>query len=175
MRPKTDAKNQSHLVRRFAKYIDEQNACSACYAALICALRQHSDSFSRYSGSTIKIGQAFRNQKCVGFGVGNCCSGCDRHVPGCPPTATQILEMLHVHCQATIVEVPAALRLSAGWIFGYLVPVDTILSCAHFDTFSGFATNSAGHSTSFLRNCPTFSPVFPYFRQISGFRGQFCT
>jgi hypothetical protein len=42
----------------------------------------------------IKIGQAFRNQKCAGLGIGNCCSGCERYVSGCPPTAAQILEML---------------------------------------------------------------------------------
>jgi uncharacterized protein (DUF362 family) len=92
MRPKTDVKNQSHLVRRFAKHIDEQNACSACYAALICALRQMG-SVSAKTG-TIKIGQSFRDQKCAGIGVGNCCSGCDRYVPGCPPTAAQILDLL---------------------------------------------------------------------------------
>ena len=93
-RSKTNVSNQSQLVRRFAKYIDEQNACSACYAALICALRQHSEAFSRDSGATkIKIGQAFQNQTCAGLGIGNCCSGCDRYVPGCPPTAAQILEV----------------------------------------------------------------------------------
>jgi len=89
MRPKTSAANQSHLVRRFAKHIDEQNACSACYAALICALRQ----LGSVDGA-IKIGQSFRDQKCTGLGIGNCCNSCDRYVPGCPPTATQILEML---------------------------------------------------------------------------------
>ena len=92
MRPKTNAKDQSQLVRRFAKSIDEQNACSACYAALICALRQMG-SISTKIGM-IKIGQAFRNQTCAGLGVGNCCSGCDRYVSGCPPTAAQILDML---------------------------------------------------------------------------------
>jgi uncharacterized protein (DUF362 family) len=91
-RPKIGTANQCDLVRRFAKYIDEQNACSACYAALICALRQRSGA-SSMKGGTIKIGQAFRNQQCAGLGVGNCCSGCDRYIPGCPPTATQILEM----------------------------------------------------------------------------------
>jgi hypothetical protein len=91
-RPKTSVANQSNLVRQFAKYIDEQNACSACYAALICALRQL-NSNSMKSGM-IKIGQSFRNKKCAGLGVGNCCSGCDRYVPGCPPTAAQILESL---------------------------------------------------------------------------------
>jgi hypothetical protein len=92
-RPKIGTANQSNLVCQFAKYMDEQHACSACYAALICALRQHSGA-SSVKGGTIKIGQAFRNQNCAGLGVGNCCSGCDRYVPGCPPTAAQILEML---------------------------------------------------------------------------------
>jgi hypothetical protein len=92
MRPKIIAVNQSQLVRRFAKHIDEQNACSACYAALICALRQLASVPTK--AEKIKIGQAFRNQKCAGLGIGNCCNGCDRHVPGCPPTAAQILEVL---------------------------------------------------------------------------------
>ena len=91
-RPKTNVKNQSQLVRRFAKHIDEQNACSACYAALICTLRQLGSNSAKVGA--IKIGQAFRNQKCAGLGVGNCCNGCDHYVPGCPPTAAQILEML---------------------------------------------------------------------------------
>jgi len=91
-RPQTNTTNQSQLVRQFAKYIDEENACSACYAALINALRQ--THLSAMPVIPIKIGQSFRNQKCTGLGVGNCCSGCDRYVPGCPPTAAQILEML---------------------------------------------------------------------------------
>ena len=62
------------------------------YAALICALRQLGSAPAK--GDTIKIGQALRDKKCSGLGVGNCCSGCDRYVPGCPPTAAQILEML---------------------------------------------------------------------------------
>jgi uncharacterized protein (DUF362 family) len=92
MRPKTDVKNQSQLVHRYVKFIDEQNACSACYAALICAFRQQ-NAISMKNG-TIKIGQSFRDQKCDGLGIGNCCSGCERFVSGCPPTAAQILEML---------------------------------------------------------------------------------
>ena len=98
-RPQTRMTNQSGLVRRFARNIDERNACSACYGALICALRQHSSMQSKDGGldvGKIKIGQAFRTQKCAGFGVGNCCSGCDHYVPGCPPTASQILAMLHM-------------------------------------------------------------------------------
>ena len=98
MRPKPPVMNQSHLVHQFARHIDERNACSACYAALICALHQHSELYGWLPDSaingTIKIGQSFRDRKCTGFGIGNCCSGCKWYVPGCPPTAAQILEML---------------------------------------------------------------------------------
>jgi len=87
-RPKTSPKGQSGFVRRWAKYIDEQNACSACYAALIFALNNLADTPRK---DKIKIGQGFRGKKCGGFGVGTCTAGCVRHVPGCPPTATDIL------------------------------------------------------------------------------------
>ena len=87
-RPKTTATGQSDLVRRLAKHIDEQNACSACYAALIFALHQ---SGTRHLKEKIKIGQGFRGKKCTGTGVGDCTAGCERYVPGCPPTAREIL------------------------------------------------------------------------------------
>ncbi len=90
-RPKTNPQGQGDLVRELAKHIDEQNACSACYAALICALNQVD---VRQLKDKIKIGQGFRGQKCDGFGVGNCTTGCERHVPGCPPTAAEIVNVL---------------------------------------------------------------------------------
>jgi uncharacterized protein (DUF362 family) len=90
-RPKTSPLGQGDLVRRWGKYIDEQSACSACYAALIFALNQ-----THLTGTLakIKIGQGFRGKQCSGFGVGNCTAGCERHVPGCPPTATEIVREL---------------------------------------------------------------------------------
>ena len=91
-RPKTNPTGQGDLVRKLAKHIDEQNACSACYAALIFALNKTG---TRQLKDKIKIGQGFREKKENGFGVGNCCSGCDRHVIGCPPTATEIIEKLN--------------------------------------------------------------------------------
>ena len=90
-RPKTNPAGQSDLVRRLAKHIDEQNACSACYAALIFALNKTG---TRHLKDKIKIGQGFRGKKCSGLGVGNCTAGCDRHIPGCPPTATEIIKGL---------------------------------------------------------------------------------
>ena len=87
-RPKTNPTGQSDLVRRLAKHIDEKNACSACYAALIFALHRTEN---RKRKEKIKIGQGFRGKKCTGTGVGNCTAGCERYVSGCPPTAGEIL------------------------------------------------------------------------------------
>ncbi len=90
-RPKTNPTGQGSLVKRLAGYIEEQNACSACYAALIFALNKTG---VRPPNGKIKIGQAFRGKSCEGFGVGNCTSGCTESVPGCPPTATAIAARL---------------------------------------------------------------------------------
>ena len=90
-RPKTNPKGQSDLVRRWAKYIDEHSACSVCYAALIFALN---NAHLADTPAKIKIGQGFRGKKCNGLGVGNCTVGCERHVPGCPPTAAEIIRAL---------------------------------------------------------------------------------
>jgi len=91
-RPKTSPTGQGDLVRRLAKHIDEQNACSACYAALIFSL--HHLAGTPVHGTPIKIGQGFRGKKCNGFGVGNCTAGCDRYVPGCPPPAADIVKAM---------------------------------------------------------------------------------
>jgi len=90
-RPKMNPQGQGDIVRRLAKHIDEQNACSACYAALIFALNNSAGTLPR---DKIKIGQGFRDKKCSGIGVGNCTAGCERYVPGCPPTAVGIIKEL---------------------------------------------------------------------------------
>ena len=78
-------------VRQLSKFIDENGACSACYAALICALNKTGVRNLPYK---IKIGQGFRGQKLSGFGVGNCCADCARHVSGCPPKASNIVRII---------------------------------------------------------------------------------
>ncbi len=90
-RPKTNLTGQGNLVKRLAGYVEERNACSACYAALIFALNKTG---VRPKNGKIKIGQAFRGKTCEGFGVGNCTSGCTEFVPGCPPTAAEIAARL---------------------------------------------------------------------------------
>ena len=90
IRPKTDMK-RNPAARQFAQFIDEDGACSACYAALVFALNKVRPS---QSSGKIKIGQGFRGKTCKGIGVGNCTAGCEIHVKGCPPHAVDIVEML---------------------------------------------------------------------------------
>jgi hypothetical protein len=79
--------------RRLGAYAEEDNACSACYAALIFAL-------SHLEGGTLKrlpgkicIGQGFKG-KAGQLGVGNCTKNFQHSVPGCPPSAADILRFL---------------------------------------------------------------------------------
>ena len=89
-RPKTDMKGNP-IGRQFVQSIEEDGACSACYAALVFASNKVKPP---KSVGKIKIGQGFRGKTCPGIGVGNCTAGCETHVKGCPPTAVDIVELL---------------------------------------------------------------------------------
>ncbi|MCL2578901.1 MAG: DUF362 domain-containing protein [Oscillospiraceae bacterium] len=79
-------------VSYLAEFIEEDGACSACYAALISALNQMTGDMP--ADGEIKIGQGFRGQQPDGVGVGNCTAGCAKHLSGCPPTAAEMLDFL---------------------------------------------------------------------------------
>jgi uncharacterized protein (DUF362 family) len=80
-------------VRQLARYIDEADACSACYAALIFAFsRLDRAELGRFTGK-IAVGQGFRG-KAGNTGSGNCTSGFSSFCPGCPPSGTEVLEFL---------------------------------------------------------------------------------
>jgi uncharacterized protein (DUF362 family) len=85
------AQPRSDLTKRLGRHIDEDGACSACYAALISALNK---SGPPNDGARIKIGQGFRGKKAGGIGVGKCTAGCDRSLKGCPPSAADIVAFL---------------------------------------------------------------------------------
>jgi len=89
-KPKT-GRTHSAGAHKFAPMIEEDGACSACYAALIYALRQTGGVPGR---KKVKIGQGYKGKNPGGVGVGNCASGCDAYVKGCPPTALDIVEFL---------------------------------------------------------------------------------
>ena len=77
---------------RYKNLIEEDAACSACYAALTYAL--HRLRGNAKVGGKIHIGQGFKGKGGDGFGVGACCAGFSRCVPGCPPKAADIVEAL---------------------------------------------------------------------------------
>ncbi|MDR2642590.1 MAG: DUF362 domain-containing protein [Planctomycetaceae bacterium] len=94
-RPQTTSRNQSQLVQELTQLIDERNACSACYAALIFALNKSGiRNLGKRISEKIKIGQDFRNEKATGLGIGDCTKGCRHNVAGCPPSAIDIIQVL---------------------------------------------------------------------------------
>ena len=80
----------SRIAKRLAENIEEDSACSACYAALIFAL--HKNSYHRRD--KIKIGQGFKGKQIDGVGIGSCTSGCKHSLPGCPPRAVDIVSFI---------------------------------------------------------------------------------
>ena len=71
-------------------YIEEDAACSVCYASLIFALHRS----GRRGNKKICIGQGFKGQTRDAIGIGNCTSGFDVCIKGCPPKAVDIMEVL---------------------------------------------------------------------------------
>jgi uncharacterized protein (DUF362 family) len=80
----------SRAAARYERYINEDAACSACYASLIHALHRIGGSHEKFC-----IGQGFRNRaESDKIGIGNCAREFSRHVAGCPPTAKEIIKLL---------------------------------------------------------------------------------
>lgn len=74
--------------------VEEVESCSACYGYLIPALQMLKEEglLEKLPGK-ISIGQGWRG-KTGSIGVGNCTSGFDFCIKGCPPLETQIYEEL---------------------------------------------------------------------------------
>ncbi|MDL2229093.1 DUF362 domain-containing protein [Treponema sp. OttesenSCG-928-L16] len=90
------AAKASGKVKELSAYINENNACSACYASLIFALSRLSRNELGRITEPLCIGQGFRG-KSGKLGIGNCCSGFKQHVPGCPPDGAHIVSFLKDH------------------------------------------------------------------------------
>lgn len=85
----------SREIEKLSKYVNEKDACSACYGSLIHALaRLDEKGVLRKLKTKVFIGQGYKGEKGEGIGVGNCTRGFTQNVPGCPPTAKDILEVL---------------------------------------------------------------------------------
>ena len=84
-----EQKKSARISERYSGNIDENQACSVCYAALVFALHR-----SRSSKKTC-IGQGFKGKSGGDLGIGTCTSGFTNHVSGCPPKAVDIIEALN--------------------------------------------------------------------------------
>ena len=80
----------SGTVAGLTRNVHENQACSACYAALVRALHACRGG----QKEEIYIGQGWRGRTLKGLGAGNCCRGAERWAKGCPPTAEAIADML---------------------------------------------------------------------------------
>ncbi|NMB12789.1 MAG: DUF362 domain-containing protein [Firmicutes bacterium] len=100
-RPPVVPQPANRVAERYQPFIDEREACSACYASLIYALRRYEQLHGALPHNLrLSIGQGFSSGTQTSFqeesyGIGRCTADlCSRHVPGCPPTAKQILTKL---------------------------------------------------------------------------------
>ena len=104
-RPPLAAQPANPIADRYRQYIDEREACSACYGSLIYALKRYEEHHGRLpSNLKFTIGQGFADAKAPSdsldttgsrLGIGLCTATiCQNYVSGCPPTARQILTRL---------------------------------------------------------------------------------
>ena len=86
---------RTRKVQELARYIDDREACSACYGSLIHALGRLAErgELKKLRGK-ICIGQGYRDQIIHGIGVGSCTKYCDLHLDGCPPKANEIIAFI---------------------------------------------------------------------------------
>ncbi len=84
----------SGKVQSLGKYVKADQACSACYANLIHALKRVEERGGLRRPPPIHIGQGWKGKELPGVGIGVCCRGAAKCVPGCPPIALDIVEAL---------------------------------------------------------------------------------
>ncbi|MCL2109843.1 MAG: DUF362 domain-containing protein [Oscillospiraceae bacterium] len=80
-----------NLAVRLSTKTNENQACSACFSALINALQR--TGYSPPQGEKIAVGQGFRGLT-GRLGCGSCTSGFQNHIKGCPPNTADIVEFL---------------------------------------------------------------------------------
>ena len=81
-------------VQRLAKYLKADQACSACYANAIHAMKRLEERGATRSMPPVYIGQGWQGKEVDGIGIGRCAKGKSGNIPGCPPAALDIVEAL---------------------------------------------------------------------------------
>jgi len=88
------SKKSTRRIEELAKYVEQKQACSACYGSLIYALdRLKDEGYLRKINEKIAIGQGYKGQSGK-VGVGQCTSHFNKTIGGCPPKAVDIVEFL---------------------------------------------------------------------------------
>ena len=78
------------IAARLTRNVHQDQACSACFAALVRALYAAGHEVKE----EIYIGQGWQGKTPEGLGIGKCCRGAETCVMGCPPTAEAIVRAL---------------------------------------------------------------------------------
>lgn len=86
----TDYPAPSGRVARLTRGVQADQACSACYAALVRAL----NTVGGEGSIPIAIGQGWRGRAFDGLGIGRCCDCAAQQVQGCPPSVEDIIQAL---------------------------------------------------------------------------------
>ena len=97
-RQSSGSTRQGVKVKQLSAFVEEKDACSACYAGLVFALSRLGKN-ERDRLGRVSIGQGFRGKK-GRLGIGQCSAGFDFHCPGCPPSGAEILAFLRKTCRS---------------------------------------------------------------------------
>lgn len=81
-------------VGKLAARLNADQACSACFANAVHALKRLEEEGMLGREPKLFIGQGWQGQEMEGIGIGKCCKGATDCVPGCPPSAKAILDAL---------------------------------------------------------------------------------
>jgi len=87
--------NAGSKTRYLAKWLEEDEACSACYGSLIHALaRLDEQGLLKRLDKKIYIGQGYKGKTIDAIGIGSCTRGFSCSIGGCPPKAKDIVDFL---------------------------------------------------------------------------------
>ncbi len=90
----TEGGRATGKVQKLARYLKADQACSACYANAIHAMKRLEEKGAARNLPPVYIGQGWQGKEVEGFGIGRCARGKQGNVPGCPPAALDIVEAL---------------------------------------------------------------------------------
>ncbi|MCP4197291.1 MAG: DUF362 domain-containing protein [Proteobacteria bacterium] len=85
----------TNAAKAFARYIEQDKACSACYGSLVHALKRLSDKHMLHGDlEKISVGQGFKEQHGRGLGIGSCTGEFSCYLKGCPPNTEKIVRFI---------------------------------------------------------------------------------